>query len=74
MAGPSSPIPRIFRPIINRSGIPVTTLEQCYQFDPSYGIPKSKQTHIQGIMGALWGNAMLDDLSAAIALSEIGYP
>ena len=60
--------------------MPVTTLKQCYQFDPGYGVPENKQTHIQGIMGTLWGEAMLDinrvtymTYPRAMALAEAGW-
>lgn len=67
-------------PEFNNWGMPVTTLEQCYQFDPGYGVPKSQQTHIRGIMGTLWGEAMLDinrvtymTYPRALALAEAGW-
>ncbi|WP_288732045.1 beta-N-acetylhexosaminidase [uncultured Parabacteroides sp.] len=67
-------------PEFNNWGMPVTTLKQCYQFDPGYGVPENKQTHIQGIMGTLWGEAMLDinrvtymTYPRAMALAEAGW-
>lgn len=47
-------------PEFNNWGMPVTTLEKCYQFDPGYGVSAADQAHIQGIMGTLWGEAIRD--------------
>ena len=33
-------------PEFNNWGMPVTTLETCYQFDPGYGKPAAEQAHI----------------------------
>lgn len=67
-------------PEFNNWGMPVTTLEQSYQFDPGYGLPLSQQAHIQGVMGTLWGEAMLDinrvtymTFPRALALAEAGW-
>lgn len=47
-------------PEFNNWGMPVTTLQKCYEFDPGYGLPFEKQKHIQGVMGTLWGEAIKD--------------
>lgn len=67
-------------PEFNNWGMPVTTLEQCYQFDPGYGVSAPEQSHIQGIMGTLWSEAMLDinrvtymAYPRALALAEAGW-
>lgn len=67
-------------PEFNNWGMPITTLEQCYQFDPGYGVPAQDQSHIQGIMGVLWSEAMLDinrvtymAYPRSLALAEAGW-
>ena len=67
-------------PEFNNWGMPVTTLERCYEFDPGYGAPQEKQAHIQGIMATLWGEAIEDinrltymTYPRALALSEAGW-
>ena len=67
-------------PEFNNWGMPVTTLEQSYAFDPGYGLPADAQAHIQGVMGTLWGEAMLDinrvtymTYPRALALAEAGW-
>lgn len=67
-------------PEFNNWGMPVLTLEQCYQFDPGYGLPKAEQAHILGVMGTLWGEAMKNinrvtymTFPRALALSEAGW-
>lgn len=47
-------------PEFNNWGMPVTTLETAYQFDPGYGLPASQQAHIAGVNGTLWAEAMPD--------------
>lgn len=47
-------------PEFNNWGMPVTTLETTYQFDPGYGLPASQQAHIAGVNGTLWAEAMPD--------------
>ncbi|MEG2066498.1 MAG: beta-N-acetylhexosaminidase [Tannerellaceae bacterium] len=61
-------------------GMPVTTLEKCYQFDPGYGLPVTKQAHIKGILGTLWGEAIMDvnrltymTFPRGLALAEAGW-
>lgn len=67
-------------PEFNNWGMPVTTLEQCYQFDPGYGVPTPDQSHVQGIMGTLWSEAMQDinrvtymAYPRSLALAEAGW-
>ena len=67
-------------PEFNNWGIPVTTLEKCYQFDPGYGVSAADQAHIQGIMGTLWGEAIRDmnrvtymTYPRGMALAEVGW-
>lgn len=47
-------------PEFNNWGMPVTTLETVYRFDPGYGLPDTSQAHILGINGTLWGEAIPD--------------
>ena len=47
-------------PEFNNWGMPVTTLEQCYRLDPSYGLPTNEQAHIQGVMATMWAEAIRD--------------
>ena len=61
-------------------GMPVTTLETCYRFDPGYGLPAAQQAHILGITGTLWGEAMQDinrvtymTYPRGLALAEAGW-
>lgn len=67
-------------PEFNNWGMPVTTLETCYQFDPGYGLPDAQQSHILGICGTLWGEAMKDinrvtymTYPRGLALAEAGW-
>lgn len=67
-------------PEFNNWGMPVTTLEKAYTFDPGYGLPQAEQAHIQGVMGTLWGEAMPDihrvtymTYPRALALAEAGW-
>lgn len=67
-------------PEFNNWGMPVTTLKKCYEFDPGYGLSADKQSHIVGVMGTLWGEAIKDINRAfymtyprAFALSEAGW-
>ena len=67
-------------PEFNNWGMPVTTLEKCYQFDPGYGVSAADQAHIQGIMGTLWGEAIRDmnrvtymTYPRGMALAEAGW-
>lgn len=67
-------------PEFNNWGMPVTTLETCYRFDPGYGLPVASQSHILGVMGTLWGEAIKDinrvnymTYPRALALAEAGW-
>lgn len=67
-------------PEFNNWGMPVTSLETCYRFDPGYGRPATEQNHILGIMGTLWGEAIKDinrvtymTYPRALALAEAGW-
>ncbi|WP_293716578.1 beta-N-acetylhexosaminidase [uncultured Parabacteroides sp.] len=67
-------------PEFNNWGMPVTTLETCYQFDPGYGLPAAQHAHIQGICGTLWGEAIKDinrvtymTFPRGLALAEAGW-
>ena len=44
----------------NNWGMPVTTLEKCYELDPGYGLPDAESSHIIGVMATLWGEAIAD--------------
>lgn len=61
-------------------GMPITTLESVYSFDPGYGLPAEKQAHIVGVNGTLWGEAITDMNRATymtyprgLALAEAGW-
>ena len=67
-------------PEFNNWGMPVTTLETCYRFDPGYGQPQEGQEHVMGIMATLWGEAIKDINRATymayprgLALAEAGW-
>lgn len=67
-------------PEFNNWGMPVTTLEKCYEFDPGYGKTDAKQSHVQGIMGTLWGEAIIDinrvtymTYPRGLAMAEAGW-
>lgn len=67
-------------PEFNNWGMPVTTLEKCYQFDPGYGRDASAQTHILGVMGTMWGEAIKDinrlcymTYPRGLAMAEAGW-
>lgn len=67
-------------PEFNNWGMPITTLETCYKFDPGYGLPKQKQKHVMGVMATLWGEAIKDINRATymafprgLALAESGW-
>ncbi|MDE6181039.1 MAG: family 20 glycosylhydrolase, partial [Phocaeicola sp.] len=67
-------------PEFNNWGMPVTTLETCYRFDPGYELPDTQQSHILGICGTLWGEAMKDinrvtymTYPRGLALAEAGW-
>ncbi len=67
-------------PEFDNWGMPVTTLEKCYQFDPGYQLENEKQQHLLGVMGTLWGEAMKDinrvtymTYPRGFALAEAGW-
>ena len=67
-------------PEFNNWGMPTTSLERCYQLDPGYGRPAEEQSHVQGVMGTLWAEAIPDINRAtymafprALALAEAGW-
>lgn len=64
-------------PEFNNWGMPQTTLERVYEFDPAYG---SDNRNIDGVMGTLWAEAMPDinrvtymAFPRALALAEAGW-
>ena len=64
-------------PEFNNWGMPLTTLERTYEFDPSYG---GNNANIDGVMGTLWAEAMPDinrvtymAFPRALALAEAGW-
>ena len=64
----------------NNWGMPLSTLENCYKLDPGYGRPAEEQSHVLGIMGTLWAEAIPDINRAtymafprALALAEAGW-
>ena len=67
-------------PEFNNWGMPVTTLKKCYEFDPGYGCSINEQSHILGVMGTLWGEAIPDmnrvtymTYPRGFALAEAGW-
>ncbi len=67
-------------PEFNNWGMPVTTLEKTYQFDPTYNLPENERQHIIGVMGTLWGEAIQDinrvnymTWPRGLALAEAGW-
>lgn len=67
-------------PEFNNWGMPTTSLETVYKFDPGYGLPVDKQAHILGVNGTLWGEAIPDINRATymtyprgLALAEAGW-
>ncbi|MEG1643328.1 MAG: beta-N-acetylhexosaminidase [Bacteroidales bacterium] len=67
-------------PEFNNWGMPITTLETVYSFDPGYGLLPEKQEHIVGINGTLWAEAIPDinrvtymAFPRALALAEAGW-
>ncbi|MDO5524444.1 MAG: beta-N-acetylhexosaminidase [Bacteroidia bacterium] len=61
-------------------GMPVTTLRKTYDFDPTYNLPENQRSHIAGVMGTLWGEAIKDIHRAnymtwprGLALAEAGW-
>ena len=67
-------------PELNNWGMPITTLEKCYQLDPGYGRSVAQQAHILGVMGTLWAEAIKDinrvnymTFPRGLALAEAGW-
>lgn len=67
-------------PEFNNWGMPITTLEQTYRLDPSYGLPHNEQTHILGVMATLWSEAIRDinrvcymTFPRGLAIAESGW-
>lgn len=67
-------------PEFNNWGMPTTTLQKSYEFDPGYGLAADKQRHLIGVMGTLWGEAIQDVNRAfymtyprGFALAEAGW-
>ena len=67
-------------PEYNNWGMPLSTLENCYKLDPGYGRPASEQSHVLGVMGTLWAEAIKDinrvtymAFPRALALAEAGW-
>lgn len=67
-------------PEFNNWGMPITSLEKVYAFDPEYGWAKEQLPHIEGVMGTLWGEAIRDIHRAmymtyprGLALAEAGW-
>lgn len=67
-------------PEFNNWGMPVTTLEKTYELDPGYNLPAEETSHILGVMGTLWGEAIRDinrvtymAFPRALALAEAGW-
>ncbi|MDO4691659.1 MAG: beta-N-acetylhexosaminidase [Porphyromonadaceae bacterium] len=64
----------------NNWGMPITTLKQAYTWDLGSGVTAKAHTHISGVMGTLWGEAIKNMDRAyymtyprALALAEIGW-
>ncbi|MDL2281919.1 beta-N-acetylhexosaminidase [Parabacteroides sp. OttesenSCG-928-G06] len=67
-------------PEFNNWGMPITTLKKTYQFDPGYGLPVEQQSHIIGVSGTLWAEAIKDinrvfymTYPRGLALAEAGW-
>lgn len=67
-------------PEFNNWGMPVLSLENSYKLDPGYGRPAEEQSHVLGVMGTLWAEAIPDVNRAtymtyprAFALAEAGW-
>lgn len=67
-------------PEFNNWGMPTLSLEKSYQLDPGYGRSAEEQSHVLGVMGTLWGEAIPDINRAtymtyprAFALAEAGW-
>ena len=67
-------------PETNNWGMPILTLQNSYQWNPSYPQLNQPNDHIIGVMGTLWGEAISDINRAfymtyprALALAEAGW-
>ena len=67
-------------PEFNNWGMPITSLDKVYAFDPEYVWAKEQLPHIEGVMGTLWGEAIRDIHRAmymtyprGLALAEAGW-
>lgn len=67
-------------PEFNNWGMPTSTLENGYKFDPGYGRPAEEQDHVLGVMGTLWAEAIPDinrvtymAFPRALVLAEAGW-
>lgn len=67
-------------PEFNNWGMPLLSLEKSYKLDPGYGRPAEEQSHVVGVMGTLWAEAIPDVNRAtymtyprAFALAEAGW-
>lgn len=67
-------------PEFNNWGMPILSLEQSYKLDPGYARPDEEQSHVLGVMGTLWAEAIPDINRAtymtyprAFALAEAGW-
>lgn len=67
-------------PEFNNWGMPTTTLQKTFSFDPTYKLKPDQRKQIIGIMGTLWGEAIKDINRATymtyprgLALAEAGW-
>lgn len=67
-------------PEFHNWGMPITTLQKTFSFDPTYKLEADKRKQIIGIMGTLWGEAIKDINRATymtfprgLALAEAGW-
>ncbi|ADV42122.1 beta-N-acetylhexosaminidase [Bacteroides helcogenes] len=67
-------------PEFNNWGMPTTTLQKTFEFDPTYKLEPEKRQQIIGVMGTLWGEAINDIHRATymtyprgLALAEAGW-
>lgn len=61
-------------------GMPTTTLQLTYEFDPTYNLSADQTSHITGVMGTLWAEAIKDinrvnymTWPRGLALAEAGW-
>lgn len=67
-------------PEYNNWGMPITTLQRTYELDPGYGTTPTNHSHVLGVMGTLWAEAIKDinrvnymAYPRALALAEAGW-